>query len=167
MQRKILSAAVGLSMCTVPVSVSHAQHAPTYIERSGLSLTCYARHRATGQVVPVIGTNGHAGGYWGFATYQPNGYPVIIFDARVLSSFPDVVARFIYYHECAHLKYETTNEIEASCWGLRDMRSDGNVSPAEEQTLARVHHSIGRLEPKYGGSGQRHWDLTTNCANGN
>ncbi|WP_133162390.1 hypothetical protein [Hyphococcus luteus] len=146
---------------------SLAQYAPTYVEKSGLTLTCYARHRASGSFVPVIGVNGNARGYWGYATYQPNGQPVIIFDPQFLLPYPDVVARYVYYHECAHLKYETSNEIEASCKGLIDMRSAGHVTTAGENALKRVHYSLGPLEPKYGGSGKALWDLTVKCANGN
>lgn len=142
---------------------AEAQMPPTYME-PGLQLTCTARHQFNGQPVPVAGINGHAGGFWGFATYNAAGWPIMIFDVSQLRQHPIFVARFIYYHECAHLAEETRNEVEANWKGLIAMRAAGHISANEEASLGQITRSLGPLGPQYGGSGQALWAATMACA---
>ncbi len=137
---------------------------PTYSEPSGLSLTCYAPHAATGQVVPVRGMNGNAGGFWGFATYDHSGWPTIIFDVAQLIRLPFIVTRFTYYHECAHLTIPTKDEVVANCVGLKNMRRAGHIDRQGEATIGRVMNSLPYLPPQYGGSGGAYWQATLQCA---
>lgn len=143
-----------------------AQQAPTFIEPGGRSHTCYARHAVTGQVVPVVGVNGNAGGFMGYATYDPTGWPTIIFDVAQLSSQPPIMWRFIYYHECAHLEIPTTDEVRANCAALLQMRNRENMTPYEEQIIASSVMSRPVLPPQYGGSGTAFWNATMRCVNG-
>jgi hypothetical protein len=154
-----------LALSLVIANASVAQVPPTYVDPDGvLQLTCRAPHRATGQLVPVLGVNGYANGFWGFATYNAAGWPTIIFDAAQLSGLPSIVARYVYYHECAHLTVPTTNEFMASCQGLKAMRHRGHITTSQEETLRRVHYSLPSLGPQYGGSGRALWEGTVACA---
>lgn len=140
------------------------RYPPTYEEPGGLSLTCYAPHARTGQSVPVAGINGSAGGFWGFATYNNAGWPVIIFDMGPLSRVPEIVVRFTYYHECSHLAGPTSDEIEANCVALKKMRRNGHLSQRGEAVVEETTRSLGRLPPQYRGSGNAFWDATLECA---
>lgn len=140
-------------------------YAQTYNDPAGFSLTCMAKNLQTNQIVPVVGTNGNANGHWGFATYAANGWPVIIFDAGQLSKMHPIMARFTYYHECAHLSVPTWDEVKASCIGLKNMRKAGHVSQNEEEIIGEITKSVGPLPPKYLGSGAALWKATLQCAN--
>jgi hypothetical protein len=53
------------------------------------------------------------------ATAQwPLGYPTIVIDDRAFLKLPINVRQFVYYHECAHLKFETKDEYEVDCKSL-------------------------------------------------
>jgi len=145
-------------------TVEAQRYPPTFTERTGRTYTCYAPHRFTHQIVPVVGTNGRAAGFWGYATYNNTGWPVIIFDVSQLSRLPDIVIRFTYYHECAHLRLQTRNEIKANCAALQEMRKNGDLSKRGEEIVEEVTRSLGPLGPQYGGSGQAFWDATLRCA---
>jgi hypothetical protein len=154
--------ALTTTICSWPTSAQGFP--PTYTGRSGLSRTCYAPHAQTGQIVPVAGVNGSADGYWGFATYNNYGWPVIIFDLEPLSKVPEIVVRFTYYHECAHLATPTKNEIQANCIALKQMRRNGDLSAKDEAIVGEVTRSLGKLKPQYGDSGIAFWDATLQCA---
>src|SRR3546814_807124 len=91
-----------VALITMP-SAGYAQgYPPTYREPDGRTWTCLAPHLVTGQYVPVAGINGYAHGFWGLATHNGSGWPVIIFDVAQLQHLPPILVRFVYYHECAH-----------------------------------------------------------------
>jgi hypothetical protein len=143
-------------------SFGHTQQ--TYTDPSGFSLTCTAAHAQTGEIVPVIGVNGYAGGHWGLATYRGDGWPVMIFDVSQLMNMPPIMTRFTYYHECAHLAVPTWDEVRANCIGLNNMRLAGHISKSEEQIVAQITSAVGPLPQKYGGSGLAFWEATVQCA---
>ena len=138
--------------------------AQTYREPNGRSWTCYAPHAQTGQIVPVVGMNGNAAGFWAFATYDATGWPTIIFDVSQLRNLPLIAVRYTYYHECAHLSIPTRDEIEANCVALINMRDNNDISPHQEDILRQVHYSLTVLPPQYGGNGRVFWDATIDCA---
>ena len=155
----------GLCLASILFFTFASGQGVTYVEPTGLQLTCYAPHAVTGDLVPVLGVNGNLGGFWGFATYDGYGWPVMIFDVFQLSHFPLIVSRYVYYHECAHLSIPTLNEVTASCVGLINMRRNGHIDELGENTLRLVVESLVVLPPQYGGSGKVLWDATLNCAN--
>ena len=148
----------------LPLASFAQNNPPTYQEPSGRTWICHAPHLATGENVPVAGVNGYAGGFWGYATFNSQGWPVIIFDVNQLRRYPLIVARYTYYHECAHLKLPTTDEVLASCEGLQRMRNNGDITQADERILRDVHYSLQILGPQYGGSGKVFWDNIIECA---
>ena len=138
--------------------------APTYREPSGRTWTCYAPHGYTWEIVPVLGQNGYVGGFWGFASYTNTGWPVITFDAQQLRQYPLILARFVYYHECAHLSIPTLDEIEANCEALINMRQNNDISPDEENILRDVYYSLPPFLLRDGRNGRALWDATIACA---
>ena len=138
--------------------------AQTYSEPSGKSWTCYAPHAKNGKRVPVYGMNGYAAGFWAIATYNNEGWPMIVFDVSKLRALPMVAIRYTYYHECAHLSLPTRDEIRANCVGLINMRKNNDILPREEAILREVHYSLNVLPRQYGGNGRVFWDATIKCA---
>ena len=67
---------------------------------------------------------------------------------------PPEVRDFLFFHECAHARVPTENELEANCAGLLDMRAAGRAGPAFEATLRR-----------YFPSDNAYWNDTFRCAN--
>ena len=71
-----------------------------------------------------------------------------------LKALPAAVHDFIFYHECAHARIPTTDELQANCGGLKDMRDAGRAGPAVEDRL-QAFFSAGNL----------YWANTVRCAN--
>jgi hypothetical protein len=90
----------------------------------------------------------------------------MILNMAALSQLPPIMTRFTFYHECAHLVLRTTNEVEASCEALKQMRVRRELSPGDELTIRREHSRLGFLGVKYLGNGQALWDATFACAGG-
>jgi hypothetical protein len=60
---------------------------------------------------------------------------------------------YIFFHECAHARVPTVDEIQANCAGLVDMRAAGRAGPAVEARLAAFY-----------GAGSGYWAGTLKCA---
>jgi hypothetical protein len=152
----------------VTVATTNAQpplYSPTYLDPlTSRGYTCFAR-TLNGQLeLPVPGMNDDGIPYWGYATYNQSGLPFILFNISRLSQYPAIVTRFTYYHECAHLQIPTSNEIDANCTALRNMRANGDLTAREEELVEMATRSTGILAPQYGGSGDAFWDATIACA---
>ncbi len=102
------------------------------------------------------------GGYsnWNFAT----GRPFIYLNHTILSKYPPIVTRFVFYHECAHLTVWTHDEITANCVALKTIRAAGDLSLRDEAKLREHHYGLGVLDVSLGGSGRAFWDATVRCA---
>jgi hypothetical protein len=111
---------------------------------------------------------GFANGFAGFTQPGPNGLPFITFDPRMMPP-PGKAADFLFYHECAHAKFpagfpsQAHAELNANCEGLRQMRSDGNISPADEALVGNFH-AMNNVYANYFGTGSNFWSLTLACA---
>ncbi len=86
------------------------------IKNNGLS--CSAKHLDTGKLVEVktvtsITTSKVATAYW------PLGYPTIAINDSVFSKLPKSARQFVYYHECAHLKFRSKNEHQMDCESIK------------------------------------------------
>ncbi|WP_440090772.1 hypothetical protein [Pseudomonas putida] len=79
------------------------------------------------------------------------GLPTITY-GPTFYQLPPLMQQFTYFHECAHLVEQTSNEFVANCRALQLMKSQG-LSPAQESAIASIHMNIGPLPPQYGGSG--------------
>jgi hypothetical protein len=123
---------------------------------------CMAPHAATGQIVQVIETGGLNSWFRAWATYRPDGYPIIYYGQGFASLSP-LMQRFVRLHECAHLIEAPGNEILANCRALQVIREQG-LSREDEGYIAQHHISDGPLPPQYGGSGKAFWAATLQCA---
>jgi hypothetical protein len=74
-----------------------------------------------------------------------------------------LAADFVFFHECAHLRRQTRDEIEANCHALLEARAIGLVDAAAEKELETFHQRLGRLPLRYGGNGTRFWASTLAC----
>lgn len=153
-----------LTVSTATPNADAQQFPPTYTEPDGYNRTCFAPHRGTRETVPVAGINGNANGFWAYATYNPAGWPVIIFDVPKMVQYPRIVWRFTYFHECAHLTIPTSDEIRANCAALVEMRANGELDEEDEKVVEHTFRSLGSLGAQYGGSGDAFWNATLSCA---
>lgn len=74
-----------------------------------------------------------------------------------------LVVEQLAYHECAHARVPTSNEIVANCESIRQMITLGEASPADVQWIYAFTSSLGPQPPQYGGSGQAFATLTAQC----
>jgi hypothetical protein len=157
-----LTVAVGLAMAPHPV---RAQALHTYIDPiDHLPRDCHARPRSGGDPVLVRGRNDSSLRFWGYSTWDGAGQPLIILNMAVLSQLPPIMTRFTFYHECAHLVLRTTDEVQASCEGLKLMRAKGELTQGDELIVKREHQRLSALGVKYLGNGKALWDATFECA---
>jgi hypothetical protein len=125
---------------------------------------CYARPRAGGPLMLVKGQHNNALRFWAYATWDGAGHPLMIFNIGMLSQRPPIVTRFAFYHECAHLVLRTTDEVQANCEALRQMRAHRELSRSDELLLQEEHYRLTGLGSRYLGSGRGLWDATMECA---
>jgi hypothetical protein len=110
---------------------------------------------AGGQAVPEIEANAGQGAvlFTGKTERTSSGFQIIWNSAR-LNALPPDVHDYIFFHECAHARVPTIDEIQANCAGLVDMRAAGRAGPAVEAKLAAFY-----------GPGSAYWASTLKCAN--
>ncbi|MGH8712647.1 MAG: hypothetical protein ACREYB_01425 [Casimicrobiaceae bacterium] len=77
----------------------------------------------------------------------------IVWNAQKLAALPAPVHDFLFFHECAHAKVPTTDEVQANCAGLIDMRAAGRAGFAVEARLAAFY-----------GATNDYWKNTLRCA---
>ncbi len=104
------------------------------------------------------------GGFIGFTHLDPGIGWTIDWNGLMLSSAPSYAHDFIFFHECAHAKSGTFDEVKANCLGLLDMRAAGRAGMAIEAKLAIYHRRLGYMGPEYG-QGSEFWAKTLACAN--
>ena len=104
------------------------------------------------------------GGFIAFTHFDPASGWTTDWNLLLLTSAPSYVHDFVFFHECAHAKRHTFDEVTANCIGLIDMRAEGRAGPAVEARLALFHKRLGNMGPQYG-PGQAFWAKTVACAN--
>jgi hypothetical protein len=125
---------------------------------------CYALPRAGGALMLVKGQHNNSLRFWAYSTWDGAGHPLMIFNMAVLSQLPPIVTRFAFYHECAHLVLRSTDEVQANCEALKQMRAHGELSRADELLLQQEHYRLTALGSRYLGTGRALWDATVECA---
>jgi hypothetical protein len=78
----------------------------------------------------------------------------IVWNAQKLAGLPPEMHDLLFFHECAHAKVPTTDEVQANCVGLKDMRAAGRAGLAVEAKLAAFY-----------GATNGYWVNTLRCAN--
>ena len=103
-------------------------------------------------------------GFIGFTHHEPGSGWTIDWNLLLLSSAPDAEHDFVFFHECAHAKTGTLDELQANCLGLVDMRAAGRAGRDVESKLTAHHRKQGYLGEPYGFS-KDFWAKTLACAN--
>jgi hypothetical protein len=76
-----------------------------------------------------------------------------------------MIAEFIFFHECAHARLPTTDEVLANCEATKEMLFLGEMSTSDLTFMGAFHVAQGPLAAIYHGSGATFWQLTMNCVN--
>ena len=90
----------------------------------------------------------------------------IIFDRFVMARIAmrsRLAADLVFYHECAHVRLGTDDEIQANCEAVREMRESGYLDTEGYAALRVWHEGMGRVAPRYGGTGKVFWQRTEAC----
>lgn len=128
-----------------------AQQATAFTFSDGTSASCVARGETVLEYSPPPGTE--VMNFTGRTVKVGSGYQ-IVWNAQKLAALPPAMHDFLFFHECAHAKVPTTDEVEANCVGLRDMRAAGRAGLAVEAKLAAFY-----------GANNGYWVSTLRCAN--
>lgn len=115
---------------------------------------------------PVGTTHPALGGSAAVVRRHPDGSARMIFDRFVMQRIADrsrLAADLVFYHECAHVRLHTDDEIEANCEAVREMRAVGYLDDEGYAALTAWHESMGRVAPRYGGNGKVFWQRTEAC----
>jgi len=137
------------AVCTL---LAACRGASAFTFSDGQSAGCYAN----GTLVPesVLDAPPVEITFTGKAIRADAGYH-IVWNEKKLNTLPAEVHDFIFFHECAHARADTTDETMANCVGLKDMRAAGRAGAAVEAKLAAFY-----------GQGNAYWARTLKCANG-
>lgn len=118
----------------------------------GTRADCIARGRVVVEIDAPPGDPIYRLGRTGVAAPSGSGYS-ITWNVEKLNSLPAAIHDFIFFHECAHARVATTDELRANCVGLKDMRAAGRAGFAVESRLAAFY-----------GPGNEYWASTLKCA---
>jgi len=80
---------------------------------------------------------------------------LIVWNPERLKALPPDVHDYLFFHECAHARVPTSDEVIANCQGLKEMRAAGRAGPEVEARLAAFY-----------GAASSYWKATLSCANG-
>src|SRR6266481_1643006 len=99
--------------------------------RDGTTATCQSYNgRDVREVrIPSIAAMIMHMGYTGVTQPLPNGSFQITWDSGKLDALGNEAHDFLYFHECAHAHVPTSDELQANCVGLIDMRTAHRSSP--------------------------------------
>ena len=111
-----------------------APNAHAFTFRDGSTMERIVRGDAVEEVVPPPGDPFCSPPRTGQAVRTGDRYRILWNEQR-LRGLPDAVHDFIFFHECAHARLATDNELEANCAGLKDMRAAGRAGPAVEASI--------------------------------
>ena len=117
-------------------------------------LTCFAKHLDTNKEVPVKTISAITSKKIGTAQW-PLGYPTIAIDHQAFLKLPINARQFIYYHECAHLKFKIENEFVADCISLNLTDEKHELSEIDIRKLVKT------LSEKFGMS--HRWSELLQC----
>jgi hypothetical protein len=128
-----------------------AQQAGAFTFSDGTSASCVARGETVPEYAPPSGTE--VMNFTGKTVKVGSGYQ-IVWNAQKLAALPHEIHDLLFFHECAHANVPTTDEVQANCVGLKDMRAAGRAGLAVEAKLASFY-----------GATNGYWVSTLRCAN--
>jgi hypothetical protein len=133
-------------MCLIASEVAGA-----FTFTDGKSGTCIAAGKTVEEVEAEPGQAGL--GFTGKTVRTASGYQ-ILWNVERLKTLPPDVHDYIFFHECAHARVPTVDELQANCVGLQEMREAGRGGFAVESRLSAFY-----------GAGSDYWARTLECAN--
>jgi hypothetical protein len=142
-----------LRVIVVALLSTMAAGAGAFTFTDGTTATCTAAGRTVIEIDSPPGSAIHKLGYTGITSEAGSGYQ-ITWNTEKLKTLPPAVHDFIFFHECAHARVPTTDEVRANCQGLKDMRAVGRGGFAVESKLSAFY-----------GAGNEYWAKTLKCAN--
>ena len=131
------------------VLLSHTQIGGAFSDGS-FQRICRARNLITGQMQPALEQNVGDIGFHAYTSLLPNGGWLIQWNIPKMLNTPPLPRRFTFYHECAHARHATSDEVTADCEGLRHMNNDIGVTPNQVQQIAAWYAQYGRVFPPPG-----------------
>jgi len=131
----------------------------------GSEMSCVTADGVVGERFHPVDDPTAPKGFVGFTHRDDGAGWVIEWNLLLLSSAPDAEHDFAFFHECAHAKSGTLDELTANCLGLIDMRAAGRAGRAVEARLTAYHRRQGYLGPEYG-LARDFWARTLACAGG-
>ena len=140
-----------LAACALLPIASFGAAAFTFTD--GTHADCVARGETVVEIDAPPGHMIYQVGYTGITAPAESGYR-ITWNVKKLNSLPPDVHDFIFFHECAHARVPTRDELRANCAGLKAMREAGRAGFAVESRLAAFY-----------GPGNDYWARTLKCAN--
>jgi hypothetical protein len=150
MQRKSPCTPGPIAVCAIAALIASAG-AGAFTFSDGKSATCTAAGKTVEEVEAEPGQAGL--GFTGKTVRNASGFQ-IIWNVEKLKALPPDVHDYIFFHECAHARVPTADELQANCVGLQDMRAAGRGGFAVESRLAAFY-----------GAGNDYWVRTLKCAN--
>lgn len=142
---------------------SDGQQVTCEVEQQGRKLAVVEEYVGNG---PVGKTHPALGGSAAVIRPQRDGSTRMVFDRFVMeriASRSRLAADLVFYHECAHVRLQTDDEIEANCEAVREMREIGYLDEEGYAALTAWHEGMGRVAPRYGGTGRVFWQRTEAC----
>jgi len=117
-------------------------------------LSCTAKHLDTDKEVEVNVISSIPGKK--IATAQwPLGYPTIAINDSAFVKLPKNAKEFVYYHECAHLKFRSNDEHKVDCESINLLAAERNYTEIDIRKL------IQTLNQEFGWS--KRWEKLLDC----
>lgn len=114
--------------------------------------SCIAKNWQTGQMHYVSEVNVYGYAYepvMAYTSSQPDGGWLIQWNFDRIQnfglSFGEII--FLFYHECAHAQYATSDEGIADCAGLAAMNADGHLTQQIYDAVKMRYAEMGRPFP--------------------
>jgi hypothetical protein len=150
MRRKSRRYKMGIRVAYAIASMVASVGANAFTFADGTSASCVAG----GKIVTEVDAAPSQAGldFTGKTVRMSSGY-LIIWNAEKLKALPPEVHDYLFFHECAHARVPTADELKANCAGLQDMRAAGRAGFAVESRLGAFY-----------GPGSDYWTRTLKCA---
>jgi len=143
-----LKSGSGIACAVACLLASFGSRAFTFAD--GTAVSCVAGGKTVEEVDAEPGQA--AVGFTGKTVRTDSGF-YIIWNPAKLKTLPPEVHDYIFFHECAHARVPTVDELQANCAGLKDMRAAGRGGFALESKLGAFF-----------GAGNDYWARTLKCA---
>ena len=156
MRRKPRRCKMDFRVAWVILSLVASVGADAFTFADGASASCVAG----GKIVKEVDAEPSQAGlnFTGKTVRISSGF-LIIWNAERLKTLPPEVHDYLFFHECAHARVPTTDELKANCAGLQDMRGRGTCRIRRRIEAGRVLWPRQRLLDPHAQMCRRHSDV--------